>query len=128
MNLGAIGMYLITFTMTVEMVGPKWKTFMGNAFWFPFAIGEALVSLLAMLFTDWKTFQIASSVPVILLLPLIYFALPESPRWQISVGKYKEARKTIEKAAEFNKVSANLKPDRKQVSFWHPNPQGSSSI
>ena len=97
-------MYLITFTMTVEMVGPKWKTFMGNVFWIPFAIGEAIVSLIAMFFTDWKKFQIASSVPVILLLPLLYFFLPESPRWQISVGKYKEARKTIEKAAKFNKV------------------------
>ena len=90
--------------MTVEMVGPKWKTFMGNVFWIPFAIGEAIVSLIAMFFTDWKKFQIASSVPVILLLPLLYFFLPESPRWQISVGKYKEARKTIEKAAKFNKV------------------------
>ena len=97
-------MYLITFTMTVEFVGPKWKTFMGNAFWFSFVIGEAAVSLIAMLFTDWKTFQIATSAPVFLLLPLLYFALPESPRWQISVGKYKEARKTIEKAAKFNKV------------------------
>ena len=97
-------MYLITFTMTVEFVGPKWKTFMGNAFWFPFVIGEALVSLIAMLFTDWKTFQIATSVPIFLLLPLLYFTLPESPRWQISVGRYEEARKTIEKAANFNKV------------------------
>ena len=103
-NLGASGMYLITFTMTVEFVGPKWKTFMGNAFWFPFVIGEAAVSLIAMLFTDWKTFQIATSAPVFLLLPLLYFALPESPRWQISVGKYEEARKTMEKAAKFNKV------------------------
>ena len=103
-HLGAIGMYLITFTMTVEFVGPKWKTFMGNAFWFPFVIGEALVSLIAMLFTDWKTFQIVTSAPVFLLLPLLFFFLPESPRWQISVGKYEQAIRTIEKAAQFNKV------------------------
>ena len=103
-----MGMYVITFTMTVEMVGPKWKTFMGNMFWIPFALGEAMCPIIAMLFTEWKTFQIASSLPVFLLLP-IYFVLPESPRWQIAVGKYEEARKTIDKAAKFNKVC-----------IWHP--------
>ena len=103
MNTGSMGLFLTTFTMTVEMVGPKWKTFMGNALQIPFAIGEVIVSLIAMFCTDWKVFQIASSVPAFALF-LLYFVLPESPRWQISVGKTEEARKTIEKAAKSSKV------------------------
>ena len=103
MNSGAMGLFLVAYTMTVEMVGPKWKTFVGNATQIPFAIGEAIVSLIAMFCTDWKIFQIVSSVPAFALL-LLYFVIPESPRWQISVGKTNEARKTIEKAAKFNKV------------------------
>ena len=42
-----MGLFMIGFNMTVEMVGPKWKTFVGNAFQIPFAIGEAIVSLIA---------------------------------------------------------------------------------
>ena len=103
MNTGSMGLFLTTFTMTVEMVGPKWKTFMGNALQIPFAIGEVIVSLIAMFCSDWKVFQIASSVPAFALF-LLYFVLPESPRWQISVGKTEEARKTIEKAAKSSKV------------------------
>ena len=55
---GSMGLFLTTFTMTVEMVGPKWKTFMGNALQIPFAIGEVIVSIIAMFCTDWKIFQV----------------------------------------------------------------------
>ena len=44
---GAMGLFMIGFSMTVEMVGPKWKTVAGNAIQIPFAIGEAIVSLIA---------------------------------------------------------------------------------
>ena len=44
---GAMGLFMIGFSMTVEMVGPKWKTLAGNAVQIPFAIGEAIVSLIA---------------------------------------------------------------------------------
>ena len=42
-----MGLFMIGFNMTVEMVGPKWKTLAGNAVQIPFAIGEAIVSLIA---------------------------------------------------------------------------------
>ena len=42
-----MGLFMIGFSMTVEMVGPKWKTLAGNAVQIPFAIGEAIVSLIA---------------------------------------------------------------------------------
>ena len=35
---------------------------------------------------------------------LLFFFLPESPRWQISVGRNEQALKTIRKAERFNKV------------------------
>ena len=70
----------------------------------PFAIGESILGLVAMGISDWKTLQIVVSAPLFLLL-LLYFVLPESPRWLIATGRYKEAKETIEKAAKMNKVS-----------------------
>ncbi len=76
---------------------------MGNLVQVPFALGEALVGLVAVGIRDWKTLQIVLSVPVYGLL-VLYFILPESPRWLIAKGRYKEARAVIEKAARWNKV------------------------
>ena len=52
---------------------------------------------------DWRQFQIASMIPMLSVL-LLFFFLPESPRWQISVGRNEQALKTIRKAERFNKV------------------------
>ena len=57
---------------------------------------------------DWKMLQIVVSAPLFLLL-LLYFVLPESPRWLIATGRYKEAKELIEKAAKMNKVSNSLR-------------------
>jgi hypothetical protein len=69
----------------------------------PFAVGESILGLVAVGIRDWKTLQIVCSVPIFALL-LLYFILPESPRWLIATGRYEEAKKTIEKAAKMNKV------------------------
>ena len=53
---------------------------------------------------DWKTLQIVVSAPLFLLL-VLYFIVPESPRWLIATGRYKEAKETIEKAAKMNGVT-----------------------
>ena len=57
---------------------------------------------------DWKMLQIVVSAPLFLLL-LLYFVLPESPRWLIATGRYKEAKELIEKAAKINTVSNSLR-------------------
>ena len=52
---------------------------------------------------DWRQFQIASMIPMLSVV-LLFFFLPETPRWQMSVGRNEEALKTIRKAERFNKV------------------------
>ena len=94
---------MFAFGLSVELVGNKRKTLVGNLIQAPFALGEALVGLIAMGIRDWKTFQIVVSAPLFLQL-LLYFILPESPRWLIATGRHKQAKKTVEKGAKMNKV------------------------
>lgn len=47
--IGHMGLFMLAFNMTVEICGPETKTFASNLIHVPFAIGEALVSLIAML-------------------------------------------------------------------------------
>ena len=103
------------FSLSVELVGAKRKTLIGNLFQAPFAIGESIVALIAMGIRDWKTFQIVVSAPIFLLL-LLYFILPESPRWLIATGRYKQAKKILENAAAKNKVRSQLSDASKERS------------
>ena len=59
------------------------------------------------------------SAPLFLQL-LLYFVLPESPRWLIATGRYKQAKETIEKAAKMNKVR---KKRKKSIIFDASGPQ-----
>ena len=91
--------------MTVELVGDKTKTFWGNMSQVPFAIGEVIVVLIAVAIRDWQDFQIWSSVPWYSLL-LMYFVVPESPRWLISVGRFDEAKKIVKQMEKWYKVTS----------------------
>ena len=90
------------FNLVVELVGRKYKSRIG-ILQAPFAIGEVLVSFIAYTIRDWKTFQIVVSAPLFLLL-LLYFIVPESPRWLIATGRLTEAKDILEKASRKNKV------------------------
>jgi len=101
--LGAMGVFLVPYTLSVELVGSKYKTLIGCVIQIPFAIGEAIDGLVAWPLDEWWIFQIAISAPLFGML-VLYFIVPESPRWLIAKGKYKEAKNVIEKAAKMNKV------------------------
>ena len=98
-----MGVFAIPFTLNVELVGLKYKTIVGLLFQVPFAIGEILIGFCAMYVRDYRWFQTALAIPHAVML-LLFFVIPESPRWLIQKKKYKEARKVIESAAKFNKV------------------------
>ena len=111
---GGMGVFMCGFVLTIELVGEETKTFIGNAYQIPFAIGEAIVCLIAMGIRDWKLFQIVSSIPMFLML-IIWFIIPESPRWLIVNKKYENAVKVINKAAKFNKVRFHTKSSTQYV-------------
>lgn len=52
-------MFLISFTSSVELVGPELKTFWGNLIHVPFQIGGLIVTLIAYLERDWVMFQVS---------------------------------------------------------------------
>ena len=90
------------FNLVVELVGRKYKSKIG-ILQAPFAIGEVLVSFTAWMIRDWITFQIVVSAPLFLLL-LLYFIIPESPRWLIATRRFDEAKEVLEKASRKNNV------------------------
>ena len=58
-------------------------------------MGGVMASLFALLLEDmigWRGLFLVGATPILFLLPLAFFALPESPRWLVSRGRKADAR------------------------------------
>ena len=113
-----MGTFLVPYSLSVELVGTKHKTLVGCLIQIPFAIGESIVGLVAMAFQDgeWWLYQIAISAPLLGIL-VLYFIVPESPRWLIAKGRYKDAKNVIERAAKVNKVTIKHLQNRSKITL-----------
>ncbi|XP_040921529.1 solute carrier family 22 member 13b [Toxotes jaculatrix] len=67
-----------------------------------FPLGLMMLSGIAYLIRDWRILQLVLFSPLVLVLGIFYWILPESGRWLITQGKKKEAIKEIRKAAQVN--------------------------
>ncbi|XP_074600977.1 beta-alanine transporter-like isoform X2 [Brevipalpus obovatus] len=103
--------------MAVEIVGPDRRTritFISNLV---FAMGLATLPLAAYLTGHWLWMSWLSTLITFIAL-LLFKWVPESPRWLISVRKYKEAHKILMKIGRMNgkKIdSESLMRDIKEV-------------
>ncbi|XP_038075646.1 organic cation transporter protein-like [Patiria miniata] len=119
------GEYLMIYVLVSEIVGPKNRVGATTVLFLAFAVGYMILSLLAFLLREWRHLQLAISLPFVLTF-LVIIVFPESPRWLITKGRYKEATKIIEKIAKVNgieapedlldKLSEESKEDKKQSS------------
>jgi len=116
---GAIGLFNESFTLTVELMGSKeivrwlpwvnYKNLNGNVIQVPYALGEALLGVVAYFLrnSSYVTLQWTVSLACFIQIPVWYF-LPESPRWLIARGKTEKARALMMKAAKQNGKSIDL--------------------
>ena len=91
------------FTYMLEFVGGRWSTVIGLGSMFVWVTGWLSLSGLAYLFRDWRQLMLFSSLPSLLSV-LMYWMLPESPRWLLSVGKIQEAEEIVRAGARYNNI------------------------
>nr|XP_061809919.1 solute carrier family 22 member 13-like [Nerophis lumbriciformis] len=75
-----------------------------------YPIGLVLLAGLAYLIRDWRILQLALYCPLLLVLAIFYWILPESARWLMTQGRKEEAVKEVRRAAKVNgrEVSQDL--------------------
>ncbi|PAA78950.1 hypothetical protein BOX15_Mlig008926g2 [Macrostomum lignano] len=86
-----------------ELTAAKHRAMLGNLYWLLWCIGYSLCSLIAYLGQEWRIIQLISlafSSSYI----LVYFLVPESPRWLLLKGRTKEAGRVFEKMARWNGI------------------------
>lgn len=102
-GIGAKGLFMIAFVLCVEFTGPKYSAYLGIAIEIPFALGEMVLGLQAYFVRDWMQLQLLAYAPIILAC-LLYFVIPESPRWLLAAGKMEKAKQIVIKGGKSNGV------------------------
>ncbi|XP_050391200.2 organic cation transporter protein [Patella vulgata] len=102
-GIGSMSCFLISYVIGMEFVGPSKRKLASNGFMLSWVMGLFLLGLLAYFIRDWKNLTLVTSVPNIVFISY-WWLLPESPRWLLSKGRYKEAEAIIRKAAKVNGV------------------------
>jgi hypothetical protein len=102
-GLGHVGTFMMTFSLALEYVGPKYRTLFGILIETPFAMGGLVVGLVSWAgIRDWQLLSLVLSAPNLLLLSY-WWLLPESPRWLIATNQTEHLMKVLQNAADTNK-------------------------
>ncbi|XP_070595400.1 solute carrier family 22 member 4 [Erythrolamprus reginae] len=105
-GMGQISNYVVAFILGTEILGKSVRIIFSTlGVCIFFAIGYMLLPLFAYFIREWRMLLLALTVPGVFCIPLWWF-IPESPRWLISQGRFKEAEAIIRKAAKINKIPA----------------------
>ncbi|KAG1652165.1 Organic cation transporter-like protein [Nymphon striatum] len=91
----------IAFVIGQECLNEKSRVTWGNYVGSCSSIGGILLTLLSYYFRNWKIVEVITTVPVTVLL-ILYLIIPESTRWQISIGHYTNAIKSLKVCAKLN--------------------------
>uniref|UniRef100_A0A1B0DMI4 Major facilitator superfamily (MFS) profile domain-containing protein n=1 Tax=Phlebotomus papatasi TaxID=29031 RepID=A0A1B0DMI4_PHLPP len=96
------GVFNAGFILGMELVGPERRVL--GAFFIncSFALGEALLGLLAMLTRDWRLLLIVSYAPTFVFVTY-HWLVPESARWLLNMNRTRDTAKIIDSAAKMNK-------------------------
>merc|ERR1719273_1208712 len=92
---------MVAFVITVECVGKRMGTLLGIAINIPFAVGGMVFAWEAYNFRDWYSLQLVGHLPTLLLL-ILWFFVPESPRWLIASNQSDKAIEIINEGAKAN--------------------------
>jgi len=99
------GVFLVAYVLAMEMVGPQYRVMAGTICQYYYTFGYLTMAGLAFLLNDsWQLLQIVLTLPSILFLSY-WWIVPESVRWQLSNGRYEEAKVQLLGVARRNGAS-----------------------
>ncbi|XP_033124966.1 organic cation transporter protein-like [Anneissia japonica] len=105
----SMGVFNTTFVMGCELVGPSRRSLAGTFISVQWSIGYMIASLYAYLIPYWRFLILAMVITDICICIMIFWLVPESPRWLHAVNEVETTEKILKQACKFTKdPQANL--------------------
>ncbi|XP_060079708.1 organic cation transporter protein-like [Ylistrum balloti] len=113
------GLFILVCVMGIELTGPSKRMWAGVLIHLFFPVGLLYLTGAGFILRNWKTIQLVVAVPCVVHVCL-YWVIPESPRWLISQGKYKDAETILRKVATKNRKPYPEKIDLSKIEKVKP--------
>ncbi|XP_066974942.1 solute carrier family 22 member 20-like isoform X2 [Macrobrachium rosenbergii] len=108
---GSVSACLVpAWSAALESTPNRGRALVGMLLGLPFSFLLSALAGLAYFIRNWKYLMMAGSSPVLLLV-VVSFLAPESPRWLLQRGRGEEARKVLRWAVKINRSEAKLNVD-----------------
>uniref|UniRef100_A0A8C5L703 Major facilitator superfamily (MFS) profile domain-containing protein n=1 Tax=Jaculus jaculus TaxID=51337 RepID=A0A8C5L703_JACJA len=105
-GMGQISNYVAAFVLGTEILGKSVRIIFATlGVCIFYAFGYMVLPLFAYFIRDWRMLLLALTGPGLLCV-LLWWFIPESPRWLISQGRFAEAEVIFRKAAKMNGIAA----------------------
>ena len=98
--------FFVGMVLVMELVGPKYRTAAANIFNYFYVVGEFLTLVFGYIFKDYRAFHICITV-YFAIFALIFWLVPESPRFLLITGRTEEAKKILKRIARANNKTFN---------------------
>lgn len=86
--------------LAIELVGPKDRVIVTILINIAYSLSLVTLSIIVWAVRDWQWMALATTLPFLTLF-FHWWLLPESPRWLLAQGRYKEAEHTLLKMARY---------------------------
>ena len=104
------------FVIVLEIVGSRYRGDLGIAIEFGWALGYILLPIFAFFIRDFRLLQLTFTIPEVIFIYFCWKFVPESPRWQLTSGRLKEAERSLRKAAIMNGTTpSDIEPQLKSL-------------
>ncbi|CAL4151772.1 unnamed protein product, partial [Meganyctiphanes norvegica] len=91
------------YNLVVEVCDPAQRSIVGVTIWLSWVLGVVGWGILGYAVRDWRTQHTIAAAPLFFFLTMLWF-MDESPRWLAVVGRHKECKRVLRKAARWNNV------------------------
>merc|ERR1712059_2443 len=98
----SIGMVTVRYTIQMEMVGARWRSWANTISGSGWVVGYMTLPVLAYTVPDMRALEIFIGLAGTPFLLMCWFH-PESPKWLITDGQYKEAANILNRVADWNR-------------------------
>ena len=99
----SIGMVTVRYTIQVEMIGGKWRSWANTLTSTGWVVGYMTLPMLAYIVPDMRQMEVLLGLAISPLLLLLVFCHPESPRWLLARGKVDRAVTILNRVASWNR-------------------------
>lgn len=103
----AKAIYAVLYILILELTTSKYATIFSNVYLYMYVLGELFVLAIEYFFRNWHTMNIFMAGYSLVFVFIIWFFIPESPRYLISLKRTDDALKLLRKMARFNKKEAS---------------------